>query len=139
MDMINLPFNKLIGLTYSDKPEYIFMLENKSDYHNHIATVHASALFALAEASSGRFLFEEIAELDDIIPVVGKVEIKYIKPALGEIYSTASFQGVTRADIINGLKESDKFKLAVGVSLFNKQHELLVVAEFGWAILKKKP
>jgi len=138
MDMTKLPFNELIGLKYSDKPEYMFMLDNRSDYHNHIATVHASALFSLAEATGADFLFKEIAEVEDRIPVVGKVEMKYKKPAIGEIYSTASFQDITRDELLDSLKESDKVRLTVEVSLFDKEDQLLVQAEFGWVILKKQ-
>ena len=61
MDVTKLPFNEFIGLKFSEKSEYLLMLENRNEYRNHLNTVHASALFALAEATSGYFLLNEFS------------------------------------------------------------------------------
>jgi len=75
------------------------MLDNRPEYRNHLNTVHASALFALAEASSGYFLLNEFSELTDIIPVVRKVETKYKKPATCIVFSKAKFQEIGKNEI----------------------------------------
>jgi hypothetical protein len=82
MKVLEIPFNKFIGLQQADtENDSIFKLERKKEYLNHLGTIHASALFALAEASSGEFLLNEFKDYKlDIIPVVRKVEIKYSKP-----------------------------------------------------------
>ena len=55
MDITKIPFNQFIGLKISDKSGYLLMLDNRPEYRNHLDTVHASAMFALAEATSGYF------------------------------------------------------------------------------------
>ena len=50
MDVTKIPFNALIGLAHSDEPKYLLMLPVDEKYTNHLGTVHAGALFALAEA-----------------------------------------------------------------------------------------
>lgn len=83
MDVTKLPFNEFIGLKLSDEPNYLLMLDDRAEYLNHLNTVHAGALFTLAEATSGHYLLGQFNELPDIVPVVRKVEIKYRKPAIG--------------------------------------------------------
>jgi len=91
MDITQLPFNNFIGLKISDKTDFLLMLEERPEYRNHLNTVHASALFSLAEASSGHFLLNEFSELTDVVPVVRKAETKYKKPATGVVFSKAKF------------------------------------------------
>ena len=88
MDITQLPFNKLIGIQRMDPAKGICCLPEDPKYLNHIGTVSAPALFALAEASSGEFLLQNIL-LDEgtFIPILRKAEIKYRKPAKGAIYS----------------------------------------------------
>jgi hypothetical protein len=50
-----LPFNKLIGLEPAG-PDCMVGLPEGPQYLNHLGTVHASALLAVAEAGSGEFL-----------------------------------------------------------------------------------
>ena len=47
MNVLEIPFNKLIGLQKADiDSEFIFKLDDKQEYLNHLNTVHASSLFA---------------------------------------------------------------------------------------------
>ena len=55
MNVLELPFNKYIGLEKVSNSDYLLMLNEKEAYLNHLSTVHVSALFALAEATSGFF------------------------------------------------------------------------------------
>ena len=136
MDVTKLPFNSFIGLKVSDKPEFLLMLENRIEYRNHLNTVHASALFSLAEASSGHFLLNEFSELTDIIPVVRKVEIKYRKPATGCVFSKAKFQEVGKTEILNALNQKGRTTLKVEVSLFDEANTPVMQSVFEWFISK---
>lgn len=84
-----LPFNRLIGLTRSSTPETLLQLPAGEQYQNHLGTVHASALLALAEASSGEFLLRQLGEETEggMIPVVRRMEAKFRKPAHGAVHS----------------------------------------------------
>jgi acyl-coenzyme A thioesterase PaaI-like protein len=57
MDVTALPFNRLLGLEPAD-PGSGFLVSRPGGprYTNHLGTVHAAALLAVAEAGSGAFL-----------------------------------------------------------------------------------
>lgn len=136
MDVTSLPFNKLIGIKYSNDPDYLLMLDDCSDYHNHLSTVHASAQFALAEASSGHFLSSEFEITDGIIPVVRRSEIKFRKPVKGKLYSKASYKDdVAKEEIIAALQHKKRISISVGVDLFDESQVLVMRAVFDWVIL----
>ena len=138
MDITKIPFNKFIGLKKSVKSGYLLMLDNRPEYRNHLDTVHASAQFALAEASSGYFLLNEFSELsDEIIPVVRKVETKYRKPALGAVFSKAQFHECEKDEILNALNQKGRTALKVDVSLFDEADVLVMQSVFEWFVTNK--
>jgi acyl-coenzyme A thioesterase PaaI-like protein len=134
MDILSIPFNKFIGLEQSSDPAYLLSLPAKMKYENHIQTVHASALFALAEASSGLFLLNEFAGLENIIPVVRNVEIKYKKPARGTILSTASL-ATDKTEVLESLHRKRRVLIPVHVSLYDSNALLVMHATFEWFVL----
>nr|WP_294483197.1 DUF4442 domain-containing protein [uncultured Bacteroides sp.] len=136
MDVIKLPFNQFIGLEYSDNPLYLLMLGDKPEYCNHLGTLHASAQFALAEATSGHYLLEQFTEISGIIPVVRKVNVKYRKPTVGIIYSAAKLLDTEKAAFIETLNLKGRGLLHVEVCLFNTEGTLIMQAVFEWFISK---
>jgi acyl-coenzyme A thioesterase PaaI-like protein len=136
MDITKLPFNQFIGLKLSDKSGYLLMLDNRSEYRNHLDTVHASAQFALAEASSGHFLLNEFSELTGIVPVVRKVETKYKKPATGSVFSKAKFQETEKNEVLDALNQRGRMLLKVEVSLFDEVDVLVMQSVFEWFVVK---
>lgn len=137
MDVTKLPFNEFIGLSLSSDPNYLLMLDNRPEYRNHLDTVHASAQFALAEATSGKFLLGEFEALQGIIPVVRKVEIKYKRPSTGKVFSKARFQGTDRKTILAALEEKKRVLLQVEVTLYDESGQLVMQAGFEWFVTKQ--
>lgn len=137
MNVFDLPFNRFVGIEPSLDTEYLLALEDKEEYLNHLKTVHASAQFALAEASSGFFLINEFRELTDIFPVVRKVETKYKKSAQGAIYSKASFVGTDRTKIMEELNAKNRTLLTVRVLLYDSERSNVMQSDFEWFIAKK--
>ena len=138
MDVTKIPFNQYIGLKLSIKSEYLLMLDNCSDYRNHLDTVHASAQFALAEATGGFFLLDEFSELTDkIVPVVRKVETNYKKPASSAVFSKAQFIETEKNEVLKMLNERGRMTLKVAVSLFDETDVLVMQSVFEWFISKK--
>jgi acyl-coenzyme A thioesterase PaaI-like protein len=136
MDVTKLPFNHFIGLKISNKNDYLLMLDNCTEYRNHLDTVHASAQFALAEATSGHFLLNEFSELTDIVPVVRKVEIKYKKPTTGFVFSKAKFFETERNEVLEVLNQRGRAILKVEVSLFDENEILIMQSVFEWFVTK---
>lgn len=140
MDVLEIPYNKFLGLQQDDSNNgYIFKLEHKKEYQNHLGTMHASAIFALAEASSGEFLLNQFKDYKlDIIPVVRKVEIKYSKPANGKIFSKACIIDADITDIINELENKNRVIIKVKVDVFNDNDEKVFTSTFDWFLTNKK-
>jgi acyl-coenzyme A thioesterase PaaI-like protein len=138
MEILEIPFNRFVSLKYSTNPEYLMMLDNREEYHNHLGTIHASALFALAEATSGFFLQQEFHNLTNVIPVVRKVETKFKKPATGSIFSKASFVEATPQIIIDELNAKQRALVRVRISLFDSDHKNVMQSDFEWFITKLK-
>ena len=138
MNVFELPFNKYIGLEKSSDSDYLLMLAEKDEYLNHLSTVHASALFALAEATSGFFLLNEFQKLENIIPVVRKVETKYKKPAFGQILSTAGFVNINKEKILEELETNQRILITVRVLLYDSEKTKVMQSDFEWFVAKKK-
>ena len=136
IDVTKLPFNHFIGLKISNKSSYLLMLDNRTEYRNHLDTVHASAMFSLAEATSGHFLLNEFAELTDIVPVVRKVEIKYKKPTKGGVFSRAKFLETGKNEILEALTQRGRAILKVEVSLFDETEVLIMQSVFEWFVTR---
>jgi len=138
MDITKIPFNQFIGLALSAKSGCLLMLDNRPEYRNHLDTVHASALFALAEATSGYFLLKEFGDLsDNIVPVVRKVETKYKNPASGVVFSKARFLETERDDALNMLNQKGRAALKVEVSLLDEADAVVMKSVFEWFVTKK--
>jgi len=136
IDVTKLPFNHFIGLKISTKNGYLLMLDNRSEYRNHLDTVHASAMFALAEATSGHFLLNEFSELTNIVPVVRKVEIKYKKPTTGGVFSKAKFIETEKNGTLEALTERGRAIIKVEVSLFDETEVMIMQSVFEWFVTK---
>ena len=138
MNVFELPFNKYIGLEKSPDSDYLLILNEKEEYLNHLSTVHASALFALAEATSGFFLLNEFQELKNISPVVRRVETRYKKPALGKILSKANFVNIDKEKILEELDINQRILITVRVLLYDLEKTNVMQSDFEWFIVKKK-
>ena len=138
MNVFELPFNKYIGLEKSSDSDYLLMLSEKEEYLNHLSTVHASALFALAEATSGFFLLNEFQEIENILPVVRRVETKYRKPALGVVLSKAGFVNTDKEKILEELGINQRALVTVRVLLYDLEKTNVVQSDFEWFIAKNK-
>ncbi|MES2380074.1 MAG: YiiD C-terminal domain-containing protein [Bacteroidota bacterium] len=135
MQITELPFNKLINLELSDKEDYLLKLSANQAYTNHLNTVHAAALFALAEATSGQFLLIHFpAYGNNLIPVVRKVTVKYKKPATGAIYSKANLVDINVADISTQLATKKRVSFTLHVELFDTHNTLVFDGHFEWFV-----
>ena len=137
MNVIEIPFNKFLGLQKVDTDDdFILKLEERKEYLNHLGTLHASTLFALAEATSGEYLLNQFKDYKlDIIPVVRKVEIKYSKPGNGTAYSKADFVDTNTNEIIDELNNKKRVIIKVRVDIYNENLSKLVTSIFDWFVV----
>src|SRR5262245_7479411 len=91
MDVTQLPFNRHVGLEpAAEESGFLVGLPEGPKYTNHLGTVHASALLAVAEAGSGAFLVRHLGDMAGYVPVVRRLEAKFRKPASGRVWARAT-------------------------------------------------
>ncbi len=140
MDITQLPFNQFIGIENCvENIDGIFQLPADPKYLNHVKTVHASALFALAEASSGEFLSRNLnIDRTKAFPILRRSEIKYRKPATGHVYT----KGVYKENDWNKFHETYNIKMraliAFQIEILDDNKIIVATAGFEWFVTGNK-
>ncbi len=139
MNVLDLPFNKILLIRKSDLPETILMLEDHVKYQNHLGTVHASAQYALAEASSGEILERTFGDWNgSYLPVVRRVEVKYKNPAKGRLFSTGAIEADKAMKARKELSEKGRALVDVTVKVMDEGKNITFESTFTWFIAKDK-
>jgi hypothetical protein len=129
-----LPFNQFIGLEAAADSAQLLRLPSGEQYLNHLGTVHASALLALAEASSGEFLLRHFASTAGVVPVVRRIEAKFRKPANGAVTSSASIAPETLTQLDADLAARGRVLVGVTVELHDQSGAHVLSASVEWFI-----
>ena len=137
MNITQLPFNKLIGLELAG-PDNNFMvgLPEGPHYLNHLGTVHASALLAVAEAGSGEFLLRNFGHLDNLIPVVRKIEARFRKPAHGTVTARCILDNGALDSWIADLDSRGRVAAAIPVDVIDATGNVVLSATVEWLVAK---
>ena len=132
-----LPFNSFLGLQPATEAGRVLRLPAGEQYLNHLGTVHASAQLALAEASSGEFLLQNLGSTSGIVPVVRRLESKFRKPAHGEVTTAVT----TPAAVIDQLKADLAAKgraiVSIDVELYDSSAAHTLSATVEWFIFNQ--
>lgn len=131
-----LPFNQLMGLQQATEPGDLLALPDGPQYLNHLGTVHAGALLALAEAASGEFLLQHLGFSAGIVPVVRRVEAKFRKPANGAVTSRVSTAAEQVEQVKHDLAGKGRALVSVAVDLHDASGTHVLSATVEWFIAK---
>lgn len=134
--VLDLPFNRFLGLESAHDGVHVLRLSAGSQYLNHLGTVHASALLALAEASSGEFLLRHFGSADGLIPVVRRVESKFRKPANGSIQSQVHADTESLAQLDTDLRTKGRASVSLAVELHDESGTHVLSANVEWFVQK---
>jgi acyl-coenzyme A thioesterase PaaI-like protein len=135
MDVTQLPFNRLIGLEAADG-ELLVTLPAGPQYTNHLGTVHASALLAVAEAGSGAFLVRHLGSGDGFVPVVRRLEARFRKPASGPVSARASVSPDEVARWSQELADRGRVSASVPVEVVDSAGVVVLSAVVEWFIAR---
>lgn len=139
MDVSQLPFNRLIGLEIAaDGDESLVALAGHEKYTNHVGTVHASALLAVAEAGSGAFLVQHFGESQGYIPVVRRFEAKFRRPASGRVSARCTVAGEQLMQWQGKLERLGRFSATVPVEVVDSSGAVVMSALVEWFISRNK-
>jgi hypothetical protein len=134
-----LPFNTFLGIQRPATSAQLLRLPSGGQYLNHLGTVHASALLALAEASSGEFLLRRFGSSDGVVPVVRRIEAKFRKPANGAVASTAGATPEALAQLDADLLARGRALIPIAVELHDESGTHALSASVEWFIQRLNP
>jgi acyl-coenzyme A thioesterase PaaI-like protein len=129
-----LPFNKFLGIQAAPDRGHLLSLPAGERYLNHLGTVHASALLALAEASSGEFLLRHFGSAAGVVPVVRRLEAKFRRSARGAIASAANAAPAVLAEFEAGLAAKGRAVISVSVELHDESGAHVLSAAVEWFV-----
>jgi acyl-coenzyme A thioesterase PaaI-like protein len=137
MDVTQLPFNRLIGLELAPAESgFLVSLPDGPQYTNHLGTVHASALLAVAEAGSGAFLVRYLGGGAGVVPVVRRLESKFRKPASGRVSARATVPPDELARWLSELAARGRVSAAVPVEVVDSAGVVVLSAVVEWFIAR---
>jgi len=139
MNVLDLPFNKVLLLEKSGLADTVLMLEDDVRYQNHLGTVHASAQYALAEASSGEIIERNFGNWNGAyFPVVRRVEVKYKNPGKGRLFSTGFIDADNVLKAKKELSGKGRTLVDVKVKIVDEGMNITLESTFTWFIAKNK-
>lgn len=138
MDITQIPFHSLLGVERSSQEGFVFSLPNDEKYTNHLGIVHASALASLAEITSGECLLSLSKNLSyEIVPVVGRLEIRYKNRAEGAVHSRYLLTDEEHEAFNRRLESRGKATLAVEVEVCDSEGTQALTGTVGYIVWKK--
>jgi acyl-coenzyme A thioesterase PaaI-like protein len=139
MDVTQLPFNRLIGLETGEANEdSLVALPEGPQYANHLGTVHASALLAVAEAGSGVFLLRHMGSPEGFVPVVRRLEAKFKKPASGRVYARSTTPADEIARWSTELTSRGRLLASVSIEVVDGAGVVVLAAVVEWFIARRE-
>jgi acyl-coenzyme A thioesterase PaaI-like protein len=139
VDVTQLPFNRLVGLEPPDADGFLVSLPAGPQYLNHLGTVHASALLAVAEAGSGAFLARHLGDPTGVVPVVRRLEAKFRRPASGRLSARAVVDPADIARWASELAARGRVSATVGVEVVDASGSVVLAAAVEWFIARGRP
>lgn len=133
-----LPFNSFLGLLLAPQPPQLLQLPEGAQFLNHLGTVHASALLALAEASSGEFLLRHFQSAEGLIPVVRRMEAKFRHPVKGAVASIARATPEALAQLQRDLAVKGRALIPIAVELHDASGAHALSASVEWFIQRQQ-
>lgn len=136
-----VPFAKYLGVELLEVGDGSAraQLVQRQDLSNHIGTMHAGALFTLAETASGAAVAGAFAEMiGNIRPVAAEAKILYLKLAKGIVSGTA--KTAEPADALRRrLNEEQKVVFDVLVELFRDDGQAVAAMTVSWNVRFNTP
>lgn len=135
MNLADIPFNRVLGLEPSPREGFLYALPADVRYTNHLGTVHAGALLALAEATSGARMLAEFGHLGaDVLPVVRRLEAKFRRPARGAVHARARVDEAEKTQFLATLAARGRALVHVQVDLFAEGDAPVAGAMVEWFV-----
>lgn len=141
MKATDLAYNRALGLR--DAPagaEHLLEMPFAPLVHNHLGTMHAAAQFSLAEAASAECLQRRFgAEAGEVFAVVRGVEVKYRRPATGDLLAYGRPDDTTASQLLTELAAHGRANAVILIDLKDRSGTLTFHGKFEWFISRVPP
>ena len=136
----SVPFARHVGVTLLEIGDGTASasLDQREDVSNHIASMHAGAIFTLAEAASGAALAGALAPVIlEMRPVAANAQIAFKKIAKGTLtaHAKASQDG---ASLIKTIEDAGKVAFDVAVDVQDESGDTVVEMTVNWYVSKAR-
>lgn len=140
MNILDLPFNAHVGLERcGDENGGLVRLSADDKYTNHLGTIHASAPFSLAEASSGELLISKLGDrAGSIGAMVRRAETKFRKPATGEIRSRGEIDREEWTKTMEQLESKGRALITLKIDVLDSSGQVVSQSAFDWFLAKQE-
>jgi uncharacterized protein (TIGR00369 family) len=131
-----VPFAKYVGVELLEVGDGFARAElvQRPELSNHIGTVHAGALFTLAETASGAAMAGAFAELiGGLRPVAAEAKIAYLKLAAGKVGCTAT-TAEPADELRRRLREAQAVVFDVAVNLAREDGQQVAAMTVTWNV-----
>jgi acyl-coenzyme A thioesterase PaaI-like protein len=133
VEIIEIPFVKKVGIEKTQEENLILSFDESNQ--NHLQTIHASALFTLAESASGEALLTCFPELvGKVAPVVRDSQIKFKKPAIKSVTAFPSISDESIAKFKEQYKKKNRSSITVDVTVKDSDENVVCVGSFNWFV-----
>ena len=136
MNITKLPFNAHVGLRPCENDQGLLSLPFEKHLLNHLQTLHASAIYALAEASSGEFLLRH-RTTESINGVLRRAACKYSAPATTAIYSKALTDPDVVTEAAATASKSGKASLTIYIAINDSNDRIVGRFSFDWLLIRE--
>lgn len=134
----DIPFNRHLGITYDESTQRL-CFPDTSSVRNYFGSVSFCAQFALAEAASAQYLFDQLGmALSTDLPTLRNADIKFTRPTTGESGCELLSMQHTTDEFQNILKTKGKILTSVTVAVVSEKGVKALEGEFTWLILRSK-
>jgi acyl-coenzyme A thioesterase PaaI-like protein len=137
----DLALNRLLGIGAAPVgAAHLLEMPFTAHLHNHLGTMHAAAQFALAEAASAECLQCHFGPaVGEVFAVVRGVDLKYRKPATGDLLAFGSPDPDTLKNFLTELGARGRAGAGILIDLKDRRGTLTLHAKFDWFISRGPP
>ena len=134
MRAVEIPFVSHTGI--EERTSDTLQLSLTKQTSNHVGTIHAAALFALAETQSGVYLQSLFPEygVDEVLPLLRGSNLKYRAPATSTVYAVATTSIEEQERFLSRFERKGRAGITVEVILSDSEDRVVMDGSFEWFV-----
>ena len=140
IDMVenDFPFLSRMGLrAVILEPNRVKLRLPMASNGNHMGSIWAGALFTLAEIPGGILVYTTFGD-KEYIPLVREMNIRFLKPALGDVTIDMSLDSRVSARLLKTAEEEGKADFILEGEILDGDNEVIAVSRGDYRMMKIK-